>query len=95
MRDARYEESGTAARSRNRLLLYTDGSTDAANASEDFFGLERVKMALTAGAALAPDAAADALLNTMDAWSGRPIADDLTHRARGRCRGNIAQLELR
>ena len=78
MRDARYEELELPLEAGDRLLLYTDGLTDAANASEDFFGLERVKIALTAGAALAPDAAADALLNTMDAWSGQPVTDDLT-----------------
>ena len=78
MRDARYEEVELPLETGDRLLLYTDGLTDAENASEDFFGLERVKMALTAGVALPPDAAADALLNTMDAWSGRPVADDLT-----------------
>ena len=78
MRDARYEELELPLETGDRLLLYTDGLTEAENASEDFFGLERVKIALTAGVALAPDAAADALLNTMDAWSGRPIADDLT-----------------
>ena len=78
MRDARYEELELPLEAGDRLLLYTDGLTDAANASEDFFGLERVKIALTAGVALAPDAAVDALLNTMDAWSGRPVADDLT-----------------
>jgi phosphoserine phosphatase RsbU/P len=78
MRDARYEELELPLETGDRLLLYTDGLTEAENASEDFFGLERVKIALTAGVALAPDAAADALLNTMDAWSGRPVADDLT-----------------
>ena len=70
MRDARYEELELPLETGDRLLLYTDGLTEAENASEDFFGVERVKIALTAGAALAPDAAADALLNTTDAWSG-------------------------
>ena len=78
MRDARYEELELPLETGDRLLLYTDGLTEAENASEDFFGLERVKIALTAGVALPPDRAADALLNTMDAWSGRPVADDLT-----------------
>ena len=78
MRDARYEELELPLETGDRLLLYTDGLTEAENASEDFFGLERVKIALTAGVALPPDTAADALLNTMDAWSGRPVADDLT-----------------
>jgi hypothetical protein len=37
-----------------------------------------VKHAVAADAALSPDAAADALLDTMNAWSGRPATDDLT-----------------
>ena len=78
MRDARYEELELPLETGDRLLLYTDGLTEAENASEDFFGVERVKIALTAGVALPPDRAADALLSTMDAWSDRPVADDLT-----------------
>ena len=62
----------------DRLLLYTDGLVEAANATDDLFGLERVKRALATTAALSPEAAADALLNEMDTWSGRPAADDLT-----------------
>ena len=55
MRDARYEELELPLETGDRLLLYTDGLTEAENASEDFFGLERVKIALTAGVALPPD----------------------------------------
>ena len=78
MRDVQDKELELQLEAGDRLLLYTDGLIEAENASEDFFGLARVKIALTAGAALAPGAAADALLDTMDAWSGRPAADDLT-----------------
>jgi sigma-B regulation protein RsbU (phosphoserine phosphatase) len=73
-----YEELEQPLEAGDRLLLYTDGLVEATNDSEEFFGLERVKRALAAGAALPPDAAADALLDTMNAWSGQPPNDDLT-----------------
>jgi sigma-B regulation protein RsbU (phosphoserine phosphatase) len=62
----------------DRLLLYTDGLIEAMNASEDFFGLERVKGALTSASELSSDAAVDSLLRAMDTWSGKPANDDLT-----------------
>jgi sigma-B regulation protein RsbU (phosphoserine phosphatase) len=73
-----YEELEQPLESGDRLLLYTDGLVEAENAADEFFGLERVKTGLAAGAALPPEAALDALLNTMDVWSGRPAGDDLT-----------------
>jgi phosphoserine phosphatase RsbU/P len=76
--DADYEELEQRLESGDRLLLYTDGLVEAANAADDFFGLDRLKNALAAGAGLPPNAAADALLGAMDAWSGQPASDDLT-----------------
>ena len=76
--DADYEELEQPLERGDRLLLYTDGLVEAANAADDLFGLERLKNALAAGAALPPNAAADALLGAMDAWSGQPASDDLT-----------------
>ncbi len=78
MDDARYEETEQRLDSGDRLLLYTDGLIEASNAADDLFGIDRVKAAVAAGAALAPDSAADALLTAMDAWSGQPARDDLT-----------------
>jgi phosphoserine phosphatase RsbU/P len=75
---ADYEELEQPLESGDRLLLYTDGLIEAANAAEDLFGLERLKSALAAGAGLPPNAAADALLGAMDAWSSQPAGDDLT-----------------
>jgi serine phosphatase RsbU (regulator of sigma subunit) len=76
--DADYEELEQPLESGDRLVLYTDGLVEAANAVDDLFGLERLKNALAAGAGLPPNAAADALLRAMDAWSGQPASDDLT-----------------
>lgn len=73
-----YEEVEQPLEAGDRFLLYTDGMIEAENDAADFFGAERVKHAVAADAALSPDAAADALLDTMNAWSGRPATDDLT-----------------
>jgi sigma-B regulation protein RsbU (phosphoserine phosphatase) len=75
---ADYEELEQPLESGDRLLLYTDGVVEAANAADDLFGLERLKTALAAGAGLPPSAAADSLLNAMDSWSGQPASDDVT-----------------
>jgi sigma-B regulation protein RsbU (phosphoserine phosphatase) len=76
--DAPYEEVEQRLDTGDRLLLYTDGLIEAANAADDLFGLDRVKTAIVDSATLAPTVAADALLATMDAWSGLPARDDLT-----------------
>jgi sigma-B regulation protein RsbU (phosphoserine phosphatase) len=75
---ASYEEIEHSLEVGDRLLLYTDGMIEAENAAEDFFGAERVKLAIAAAAPLSPDAAADALLETIHTWSGRSANDDLT-----------------
>jgi sigma-B regulation protein RsbU (phosphoserine phosphatase) len=61
-----------------RLLLYTDGLIEAANAADDLYGLERLEAALAAGAAQPLEAAAEGLLRSVDSWSGQPATDDLT-----------------
>ena len=59
-------------------VWFIGGLIEAANAADDFFGLERLKAAFATGAALPLDAAAEALLVAVDTWSGQLPADDLT-----------------
>jgi phosphoserine phosphatase RsbU/P len=75
---ANYEELEQPLEGGERLLLYTDGLVEAANAADDFFGVQRLKAALAAGAALPTEVAAEALLLSVDTWSGLPAGDDLT-----------------
>jgi sigma-B regulation protein RsbU (phosphoserine phosphatase) len=75
---ADYHELEQPLEAEDRLLLYTDGLVEAANASDELFGLDRLKGAVGSGLSLTPDGAADALLRDLDAWSGRPASDDLT-----------------
>jgi sigma-B regulation protein RsbU (phosphoserine phosphatase) len=74
---AAYEEMELALQAGDRFLLYTDGLIESAR-DDDLFGLERLKASLADGGALHPDAAADNLLATVDAWSGQPPGDDFT-----------------
>jgi sigma-B regulation protein RsbU (phosphoserine phosphatase) len=76
--DPDYEEIELPLRDDDRFLLYTDGLIEAANAGEDLFGLERLEQSFAAAAGLPPDAAANALLSAVDAWSGGAPGDDLT-----------------
>ena len=61
----------------DRLLLYTDGIIEAANAGGEEFGYERVGNLLQASAKMAAEEAADLILNTVSGWSSSQ-SDDLT-----------------
>ena len=61
----------------DRLLLYTDGVTEAANGAEEEFGRERLFTLLRETRALSHDATADRILETVRRWS-RAQEDDLT-----------------
>jgi phosphoserine phosphatase RsbU/P len=75
---AGYSEVEMSLQDGDRLLLYTDGLIEAADAEGDFFGLDRLKAALARGSALQSEAAADHMLRTIDTWSGQPQGDDFT-----------------
>jgi phosphoserine phosphatase RsbU/P len=75
---ADYDELEEPLEAGDRLLLYTDGLVEAANAADEQFGLERVKTSVASSLPLSADGAADALLHDVDTWSGRPAGDDVT-----------------
>ena len=61
----------------DRVVLYTDGIIEAANAGGEDFGYERVGTLLQASARMAAEEAADLILNTVSGWSSSQ-SDDLT-----------------
>jgi phosphoserine phosphatase RsbU/P len=61
----------------DRLLLYTDGIIEAANAGGEEFGYERVGNLLQASVKMAAEEAADLIVNTVSGWSSSQ-SDDLT-----------------
>ncbi|MGE3511596.1 MAG: PP2C family protein-serine/threonine phosphatase [Vicinamibacterales bacterium] len=74
-----YEKTLVPVPTGGRLLLYTDGVTEAMNPDGEGFGLERLTAELAASASLSPDHCADALLNAVTRWrSGTKLDDDVT-----------------
>jgi phosphoserine phosphatase RsbU/P len=64
----------------DRLLLYTDGLTEAADSADVFFGDARLTESLRDAASLPVGAFIDRLVDDMEAWRGRrlPQGDDVT-----------------
>jgi sigma-B regulation protein RsbU (phosphoserine phosphatase) len=61
----------------DRLLLYTDGIVEAANAEEDEFGRDRLGALLMETAKLSPQQAADHIVDVVQRWA-KAQGDDLT-----------------
>jgi phosphoserine phosphatase RsbU/P len=61
----------------DRLLLYTDGILEAANAQREFFGDANLHSVLRATASLSPTEAANSIIEAVEAWA-RTQDDDLT-----------------
>jgi phosphoserine phosphatase RsbU/P len=77
--DARYTERVLALAPGDRLLLYTDGVIEAANAVDEEFGLDRLEAVLAETAALPLAGQSDAILARLDAWRGTVAqGDDVT-----------------
>jgi sigma-B regulation protein RsbU (phosphoserine phosphatase) len=61
------------------LVLYTDGVTEARNASDEEYGTERLSALVAAHAGDAPEAVVRACVEDLAAFRGRaPRADDVT-----------------
>jgi sigma-B regulation protein RsbU (phosphoserine phosphatase) len=73
------EEGCHTFRPGERLVLYTDGIVEAANADGELFGEVRLHEALNAEADGSPDECADAVLRAVDTFRGSaPQKDDET-----------------
>lgn len=77
MPSATYTARVQQLRRGDRVLLYTDGIVEAANAAEEEFGQSRVQDVLRQTASSSSEQAADALLGAVLAWSPKQ-QDDLT-----------------
>jgi sigma-B regulation protein RsbU (phosphoserine phosphatase) len=66
---ATYTSTTQQLKAGDRLLLYTDGIAEAANASEEQFGQERLCGLLQESAKLTPDETADLILARINEWS--------------------------
>jgi phosphoserine phosphatase RsbU/P len=66
---ATYSNAAQPLQSGDRLLLYTDGIVEAADAAGDFFGNDALIAVLQKTAALPPSDAADSIIATIRKWS--------------------------
>jgi len=62
----------------DRLLLYTDGITEAKNAQDDLFGEERLQLAMRYHQGSAERMADDIVDSVVEFTAGRPQSDDIT-----------------
>jgi len=61
----------------DRIVMYTDGLTEASNAAGDFFGQDSLCDLLTKTRQLSPSVAADLIISSVRQWSGKQD-DDMT-----------------
>lgn len=74
---ATYDALAQPLRPRDRLLLYTDGIVEAANAAGEFFGQENLSKLLVDTTAFTAHQAADHIIHSVQNWSTSQD-DDLT-----------------
>jgi phosphoserine phosphatase RsbU/P len=78
----KYTNASIDLQAGDRLLLYTDGITEASNGAAELFGEERLAEFIAVHEDMAADAFADALLRKLAAWSGggsrNAQTDDIT-----------------
>ncbi|MDE3153680.1 MAG: PP2C family protein-serine/threonine phosphatase [Acidobacteriota bacterium] len=74
--DARYESARDRAVPGTRILLYTDGVTEAASPDGEFFGVDRLSQFLSDRGRVEADQFTDELLATLARWRGAGRPDD-------------------
>ena len=75
--DAHYSAASTTLEREDCVVLVTDGLTEAASATGDQFGEERVRGVLEGVAGEPASAIADELVQRVRSFSGAPLRDDL------------------
>ncbi len=79
LEDASWNRQSVQLEAGDSLVLYTDGITEAQNASEEFFGQSHLESVLKGLAGLPARSIRDALLAEVAEWAGEsPQFDDLT-----------------
>jgi sigma-B regulation protein RsbU (phosphoserine phosphatase) len=76
--DVEYQESTVAIEAGDRLVLFTDGISEAANDSGEEFGEERIITSLKKTGGLGAEEIRTAILNAVDDFSGGYLEDDAT-----------------
>jgi sigma-B regulation protein RsbU (phosphoserine phosphatase) len=78
-REVEFEERSVSLAIGDKLLLYTDGMTEAQNEEGTFFGLDRLCGLFAAYREMSPEATIEALLADVRAFCGEvPLRDDIS-----------------
>ena len=78
MPDCRYEASTVMLENGDRILLYTDGLTEARNAQKELFGLDRIRASISAATGTAESAAREVVAEALAFAGDGGLSDDLT-----------------
>ena len=74
-----FEQRGMQLEAGDRLYLYSDGMTEATNASKDEFGRERLIQQLQNSRSASLDDSVRAAIQSVDMWRGTgPVRDDIS-----------------
>jgi serine phosphatase RsbU (regulator of sigma subunit) len=76
--DAKYEQSSAAIGHGDRLVLFTDGITEARNGDDEDFGEERLQAAVIDHRACSAPALHARVAEALAAFTGGPLHDDAT-----------------
>ena len=76
--NAVYEQASIAIGSGDRLVLFTDGITEARNASDEEFGEERMQAAIVEHRACNAPSLQARVAEAVAAFTGGPLQDDAT-----------------
>jgi len=76
--DADYGTTSYSLTAGDRIVMYTDGITEAANRDQEQFGETRLQQMLAASGGTPATSFANQLLAEISAWEGRRRGDDLT-----------------
>jgi len=76
--ESSYEQGEVELRPGDRLVLFTDGVTEAMNENEEEFGEERLVQTLLCDRPLTADAFQNRLLDQVHEFSGGELEDDVT-----------------
>ena len=79
IRELELDEFSIHLKQGDRLIMFSDGVTDATNWNDDHYSLDRLQALVAKQGHLAAEALTDTIVQEVEMWcAGAPAADDLT-----------------